>query len=295
MERTLLDEKENIPNLNMAKMAKPPGLKPTTFQYPVTPTNNKMANQKLKVPKVKPQKSINTSVRAGDWVCLICNNLNFSFRNECNRCGMQTKKQNYIQSLMLMTDSQKMELRQQAERMPLKDLTNRMTNGMDPDSMKENYSENDSIDEDSPSEGKPIHLPHENVKTSEFELFGSNFGFANAILLTPPKAKQSQQVINRFDFTDSNNKDFPPYRSPKELPSVSPILRKVVSTDANKDSSLSFLTNKLIFEEPPQELIPPKPRKTVSCTDDYLGYFNLDEINHYITESFKSESGEKSP
>jgi hypothetical protein len=195
-----------------------------------------------------------------------------------------------------MTDSQKMELRQQAERMPLKDLTNRMGNTVDPDSMRGKYSDSNSIDDDSPSEGEPIHLPHENVKTSEFELFGSNFGFANAILLTPPKAKQSQQVINRFDFTDSNNKDFPPYRSPKELPSVSPILRKVVSTDvANKDTSMSFLTNKLIFEEPPQELIPPKPRKTVSCTDNYFDYFNLDEINHYITESFKSESGEKSP
>ena len=27
-------------------------------------------------------------VRAGDWTCTKCNNLNFSFRNKCNRCGL---------------------------------------------------------------------------------------------------------------------------------------------------------------------------------------------------------------
>ncbi|KAL4470133.1 hypothetical protein ABPG72_016670 [Tetrahymena utriculariae] len=42
-----------------------------------------------------------TTMRAGDWICLICNNLNFSFRNECNRCRMQTKQQNYIQNMMI--------------------------------------------------------------------------------------------------------------------------------------------------------------------------------------------------
>ena len=29
--------------------------------------------------------------RAGDWICKNCKNLNFAFRNECNRCKM-TKK-----------------------------------------------------------------------------------------------------------------------------------------------------------------------------------------------------------
>ena len=38
-------------------------------------------------------------IRAGDWVCLLCNNLNFSFRNLCNRCRVQSKKQNFIQNL----------------------------------------------------------------------------------------------------------------------------------------------------------------------------------------------------
>ena len=27
-----------------------------------------------------------TSIREGDWICSVCNNLNFSFRKECNRC-----------------------------------------------------------------------------------------------------------------------------------------------------------------------------------------------------------------
>ena len=26
--------------------------------------------------------------RVGDWVCLECNNLNFGFRDVCNRCDM---------------------------------------------------------------------------------------------------------------------------------------------------------------------------------------------------------------
>lgn len=35
-----------------------------------------------------------TQTREGDWVCLNCNNLNFSFRKKCNRCKMQTREQN---------------------------------------------------------------------------------------------------------------------------------------------------------------------------------------------------------
>lgn len=32
-----------------------------------------------------------TQAREGDWVCLNCNNLNFSFRKKCNRCKTQTR------------------------------------------------------------------------------------------------------------------------------------------------------------------------------------------------------------
>ena len=46
--------------------------------------------------------------RAGDWICLKCNNLNYSFRNRCNRCQIQSKKQNLLDNLLLInseTDS----------------------------------------------------------------------------------------------------------------------------------------------------------------------------------------------
>ncbi len=29
-----------------------------------------------------------------DWVCLKCNNLNFSFRKKCNRCKIQSREDN---------------------------------------------------------------------------------------------------------------------------------------------------------------------------------------------------------
>ena len=43
--------------------------------------------------------------RAGDWICVKCNNLNYSFRNRCNRCQIQTKKQNLLDNLLLMNGS----------------------------------------------------------------------------------------------------------------------------------------------------------------------------------------------
>jgi hypothetical protein len=35
-------------------------------------------------------------IRVGDWICLYCNNLNFSFRIKCNRCGLLRKSTNYL-------------------------------------------------------------------------------------------------------------------------------------------------------------------------------------------------------
>ena len=32
-----------------------------------------------------------------DWVCLKCNNLNFSFRKRCNRCKVQSREDNQQQ------------------------------------------------------------------------------------------------------------------------------------------------------------------------------------------------------
>ena len=52
-------------------------------------------------PKIKPQnifygkypkkKARPFTERTGDWICKNCKNLNFAFRNECNRCKMAKK------------------------------------------------------------------------------------------------------------------------------------------------------------------------------------------------------------
>lgn len=34
--------------------------------------------------------------RVGDWICLYCNNLNFSFRVKCNRCGLLRKSSTHL-------------------------------------------------------------------------------------------------------------------------------------------------------------------------------------------------------
>lgn len=39
--------------------------------------------------------------RAGDWKCVVCSNINFSFRNECNRCGLISKEQNDHHNTMI--------------------------------------------------------------------------------------------------------------------------------------------------------------------------------------------------
>ena len=37
-----------------------------------------------------------SEIRAGDWICLYCNNLNFSFRIKCNRCGLLRKSSHLL-------------------------------------------------------------------------------------------------------------------------------------------------------------------------------------------------------
>ena len=47
-----------------------------------------------------PQKKVvkrNYNGRDGDWICFYCKNLNFSFRKNCNRCGIQ-KEESVIRS-----------------------------------------------------------------------------------------------------------------------------------------------------------------------------------------------------
>ena len=35
-------------------------------------------------------------LRVGDWICMYCNNFNFSFRMKCNRCGLLRKSSSHI-------------------------------------------------------------------------------------------------------------------------------------------------------------------------------------------------------
>jgi hypothetical protein len=37
-----------------------------------------------------------SEIRAGDWICLYCNNLNFSFRIKCSRCGLLRKSSHLL-------------------------------------------------------------------------------------------------------------------------------------------------------------------------------------------------------
>ena len=41
--------------------------------------------------KYQKKKSRPFTERQGDWICKLCKNLNFAFRNECNRCGVAKK------------------------------------------------------------------------------------------------------------------------------------------------------------------------------------------------------------
>ena len=38
-------------------------------------------------------------VRDGDWRCNQCNNLNFSFRNKCNRCNLPKELSQSLESM----------------------------------------------------------------------------------------------------------------------------------------------------------------------------------------------------
>ena len=40
----------------------------------------------------KRKKRYSFEIREGDWRCKKCNNLNFSFRIKCNRCGVEKHK-----------------------------------------------------------------------------------------------------------------------------------------------------------------------------------------------------------
>ena len=62
-----------------------PIVKASLFYNPIV-KNHKNIYGKYPKKKLKPFVE-----RQGDWICKYCKNLNFAFRNECNRCGLQKK------------------------------------------------------------------------------------------------------------------------------------------------------------------------------------------------------------
>jgi hypothetical protein len=64
----------------------------------------------------------------------------------------------------------------------------------------------------------------------------TNKGFENKLLVTPPKHRQNKSVNIFKEYSDSSQKELPPYKSPEHLPSISPILKKVFGHDYNKEA-----------------------------------------------------------
>jgi len=169
---------------------------------------------------------------------LVCNNLNFSFRNECNRCQVQTKKQNYIQSLLLISDGSKGEATASpTKRAPLKDLTNQPTlpGNYKPVEMVSKIKsapvqvemKPEPIMREMPKEMEKSQRPMQEARrATEVSAFGNNFGFENMLLVTPPKSKGGRESLIFKEYFDSNQKIFPPYKSPQQLPSISPMMRR---------------------------------------------------------------------
>ena len=47
------------------------------------------------------------TIKEGDWICLACNNLNFSFRTTCNRCGLSKILTEYKKRQLQIMNQQK--------------------------------------------------------------------------------------------------------------------------------------------------------------------------------------------
>ena len=66
---------------------------------------NKQNMKKQKGKNQNKKLSKNFKERDGDWTCFYCKNLNFSFRNECNKCNISKEKSdeghdNYFQRIL---------------------------------------------------------------------------------------------------------------------------------------------------------------------------------------------------
>ena len=59
------------------------------FISPLPKTPKNVFNKYPKHKNIKPFVE-----RTGDWICKMCQNLNFAFRNKCNRCGLPKTEEN---------------------------------------------------------------------------------------------------------------------------------------------------------------------------------------------------------
>jgi len=251
-------EKENTPSVHTFQNNFPL-IQQNTTQF--IPSN---LQKKPKTNKIKAQKGFSSNLRAGDWVCLICNNLNFSFRNECNRCQIQTKEQNQIQT-MYLTENSNLQSNDPQIRLPFQDLTNQKyyqaklgQPGFHSKSKSTPMQSEFDLNLVSrlPETQHNIEGNMEAKKTSSL-----NKGFQNMLLVTPPKHRQNKSVNIFKEYSDSSQKELPPYRSPEHLPSVSPILKKVFGYDFKDveyqddkiNNSLKFLKEENEESESPEE------------------------------------------
>ena len=181
----------------------------------------------------KTQKVTIANVRPGDWVCLVCSNLNFSFRNDCNRCQSQTKSQNYNESVRLLNQSRKFDV----EQLPFKENTNNGSplNPSEPAELKQKsrsspLTEILDINVYAPPGLEPHSLEYLDTRNSDSD-FQSNSGFESVILLTPPKISRGKELTFFKEYSDIKQRDFQAYKSPSKLPSVSPILKNILNDE----------------------------------------------------------------
>ena len=85
-----LNNQKNPQETNFIQLQNQPKLNPLFFSYnesqgQLKNSGNNKTNSKKNSSKI-PKKPLDK--RKGDWQCPRCNNLNFSFRVECNRCQL---------------------------------------------------------------------------------------------------------------------------------------------------------------------------------------------------------------
>ena len=87
-----LRNKEQINNKEMMPVSGQQNTQINTYQNQKKEehinSKNKFDVNKKNQNSKKDKNKKHFEVRAGDWTCTKCNNLNFSFRNKCNRCGL---------------------------------------------------------------------------------------------------------------------------------------------------------------------------------------------------------------